>query len=93
MLQGLFIEELDATERDRGGGPSNLLFIGQIEKVLTQLFIAELVRAELIILGQLPDGARVSLLPPQPGCPAGDPGLLSSCGKSSQLHILKHPLL
>jgi len=47
----LFIEELDATERDRGGGPSNLLFIGQIEKVLTQLFIAELVRAELIILG------------------------------------------
>ena len=62
LLQGLFVEELDAAERDGGRGPGKLLLVGEIEKVLAQLFLAELVRAAVIILGQLPDGARVSLL-------------------------------
>ena len=65
-------------ERDGGRGPGQLLLVSQIEKVLAQLFIAELFRAALVMLGQLPDGPRVSLL--------------SSCRESAQLHILKHPL-
>ena len=62
LLQGLLIEELDAAERDGGSRPGNLLLVSQIEKVLAQLFIAELVGAAVIMLGQLPDGASVSLL-------------------------------
>jgi hypothetical protein len=42
-----------------------------------QLFIAELLRATVVMLGQLPHGPRVSLL--------------GSCRESPQLHILKHP--
>ena len=58
----MLIEELNATERDGGRGPGNLLLVGQIEKVLAQVFIAELVRPALVMLGQLPNGAGVSLL-------------------------------
>ena len=79
LLQGLFVEELDAAEGDGGRGPGYLLFISQIEKVLAQLFLAQLIRAAAVMLGQLPDGPCVSLL--------------GSCRQSPQLHILKHPLL
>jgi hypothetical protein len=75
----LLVEELDAAESDGRSGPGNLLLVSQVEKVLAQVLIAELVGPALIMLGQLPDGPGVSLL--------------SSCGKSAQLHILKHPLL
>lgn len=60
LLQSLLIEELDPAERDGGGGPGNLLLVGQIEKVLAQLFIAELVRTTVVMLGQLPHGPCVS---------------------------------
>ncbi len=62
MFQGLLIEELEATEGDGGGGPGQFLLVSQIEKVLAQVFIAELLRAAVVMLGQLPDGAAVSLL-------------------------------
>ena len=62
LLQGLFVEELDAAERDGGRGPGKLLLVGEIEKVLAQFFLAELIGTAAVILGQLPDGARVSLL-------------------------------
>jgi hypothetical protein len=45
LLQRLLVKELDATERDGGRGP------GYLEKVLAQVFIAELVRAAVVMLG------------------------------------------
>jgi len=41
LLQRLLIKDLNPTERDGGRGPGNLLLIGQIEKVLAQVFVAE----------------------------------------------------
>jgi hypothetical protein len=52
-VEGLLVEELDGAQgnRDRTGGC--FLFIGEVEKVLPQFFVADLVRRLAVVLGQL----------------------------------------
>lgn len=78
LPQCLLVQEPNPTQRDRGGGPSDLLLVRQVQEVLSQLLLGEAIRAGVEMLGELADG--------------GDVALLRSCGQPPELHILQHPL-
>ena len=48
-LERLLVEELDAAQRDGGGGAGDLLLVRQVEQVLAQILLAELVRTGVVI--------------------------------------------
>jgi hypothetical protein len=78
LVDRLFEEELDPAQRDRRRGAGDLLLVGQIQKVLAQLLLAQLIRTPMEMSGQL--GHRPDI------------AFLSSCGKPAELHILDHSL-
>jgi hypothetical protein len=77
-LQGLLIEESDRTQGDGGRRASDLFLVRQVQEVLTKIFFGELVRAGVVMRGQLAHGRYVAFL--------------GSCREPPQLHILQHPL-
>ena len=77
-LKRLLVEELDPAQGDGSGGAGGLLLVGQVQKVVAEMFPGELVRTGAIVFGQLADGGHIALL--------------GSCREPPQLHTLNHPL-
>jgi hypothetical protein len=71
-------KKLDPAQGNRRRCSGDLLLVGEVQKILAQVFLAELIWAPMMVRGQLTHGRDVALL--------------SSCRKPSKLHILDHPL-
>jgi hypothetical protein len=78
LLEGVFVEELDPTERDGGGGAGHLLLVSEVEEVLAQVLLAQPIGAGVEVGGKVAN--------------RGDVALLGSGGEPPQLHVLDHPL-
>ena len=78
LMQRVLVEELDCAQRDGGGGASDLLLVGEVQKVLAQILLAELVGAPVVMCCQLPHRVHVALL--------------RACGQSPELHVFNHAL-
>jgi hypothetical protein len=53
------------------------LVVGEVQEVPAQVFLAQAVRAGMVMLGRLADGGNIPLL--------------RSCGEPPQMHVLEHP--
>jgi hypothetical protein len=78
LVEGLLVQEFDGAEGNRDRTTGRFLFVGEVEKVSPQFFVADLVWRLAIVLGQLTNGGHV--------------GFLSSLGQAAQLHVLDHAL-
>jgi hypothetical protein len=77
-LEGLHIQKPNGIERDMGGVWREVLFVAQIQELLTEFVLGELIRRSTIVESQLPHGGEV--------------GFLGACGEATQLHVFKHVL-
>jgi len=71
-------KELDVAQGDRDGGPRIVLDLGEMEEVLAEVLVGDQVRRFAEVLGQLADGADVSLL--------------GARRERAELHVLEHAL-
>ncbi len=72
------IEELDAAVGDAEGGGGEVAVVLEVEEVVADLLLGEPVGRGVEVVGELPDGAEVSVL-----------GALAEAG---ELEVLEHPL-
>jgi hypothetical protein len=72
------IEELDAAVGDAQRGGGELAVVLEVEEVIADLLLTEPVGRCVEAVGELPDGAEVSLL--------------GAFAEASQLEVLEHPL-
>jgi hypothetical protein len=78
LVQGVFIEKLDAAQGHGTGTARVVLDVLEIEEVVTEFFLRDAVGGLVLVLRQLADGPDVHLLGP--------------CGQASVLQVGDHPL-
>src|SRR5262245_33020837 len=61
-LECSLIEKLDPTQRDRRRWPRDLSLVGQVQEILSQLFLGQLSRSAVEMRKQLTDCSHVGLL-------------------------------